>query len=87
MEIGKIRQAFLLEGFAESVGRRAFLVTHAFPFLLIGQIDDVQGDFLFVAVETAYIAELDGTVMRIHVDDIAVFFIEDGVHEVPALTS
>ncbi|MBE3577905.1 MAG: hypothetical protein IMX00_09485 [Limnochordales bacterium] len=42
-------------------------------------------EFIFVQVETCHVMELEGTTMRIYVDDIEVFYIEDEKHAIPSL--
>ncbi|MGE5482712.1 MAG: hypothetical protein ACM3VX_07420 [Bacteroidota bacterium] len=75
----------MLHTFAKAIGKRTLFLTDAFPFLVIGVIERVVEEFIFVQVETCHVMELEGTTMRIYVDDIEVFYIEDEEHAIPSL--
>lgn len=81
--INQIRQDVVSEAFAEAVGQRTFILISSFPFMFIGTICEVESDFLFLDVETTHISELEGRIMRIHIDDINVFYIENGGPVIP----
>jgi hypothetical protein len=84
-EVNKIRHAVVVHAFKDNVGQRALILIGPFPFLVIGKITEVNDDFVFITVETTHIDELEGRVLRIHIDDVEVFFIEDGNHSIPRI--
>ena len=76
MNINAIREYFVTVEFKENVGKRALLLIAPFPFLIIGMIKEVVGDYLVITAEITNVAELDDEVFRVHIDDIEVFYIE-----------
>jgi len=82
-DINAIRQTVVSDKFQRSVGKRVILLQESFPFLFIGKIKGVEGDFLELKVEITNINELDGERFRIHLDSVQVFFIEEGHHVIP----
>ena len=82
-DINSIRQAVVSKQFQKNKGKRALLLQESYPFLFIGEIVDVVGDFLILNTEITNITELDEYSFRIHLDTIQVFFIEDGKHTIP----
>lgn len=84
-DINSIRFAAVAREFRESAGRRALLLIEAFPFLVIGEIVSVISDFVLMMVETTHISELEGRQMRIHLDNIKAFFIENGDIRIPKI--
>ena len=76
MNINAIREYFVTIEFKENVGKRALLLIAQYPFLIIGPIKEVIGDYLVIKAEVTNIAELDDEVFRVHIDDIEVFYIE-----------
>ncbi len=84
-EINDLRQEALTQTFKDSVGRRVFLLITEFPFMIVGVIEKMAHDFLFIAVETTQITELEGKILRLHLDIVEVFFIEDGVNRIPEI--
>ncbi|KGA96590.1 hypothetical protein AJ85_18230 [Alkalihalobacillus alcalophilus ATCC 27647 = CGMCC 1.3604] len=85
--INEIRYEVVTEAFTEAIGSRALIMIAEFPFLVIGQIEKVVGDFVFICVETTHISELEGRVMRIHLDDVVVFYIENDGPRIPKINS
>ncbi|MBB6449217.1 hypothetical protein HNR44_001166 [Geomicrobium halophilum] len=83
--INDIRQAVVTEAFANAEGERALILIPQFPFLIIGDIIEVDSDYVVIDVETAHIAELEERSIRIHIDDIEVFVIEDDDTEIPSI--
>ena len=75
-DINAIREYFVTIEFKENVGERALILISPFPFLIIGTIQAVVGDYLVIRAEVTNIAELDDEVFRVHIDDIQVFYIE-----------
>jgi len=76
ININAIREYFVTVEFKENVGKRALLLITPFPFLIIGMIKEVVGDYLVITAEITNVAELDNEVFRVHIDDIEVFYIE-----------
>jgi hypothetical protein len=83
--IDLIRRRVVAEEFEENIGNRAFILTAEFPFLYIGEIITVEGNFVFLGIETTHISELEDRVMRIFVGNIDVFYIENGGPCIPKL--
>lgn len=84
--INNIRWYFVAREFENNQGKRALILIPQFPFLVIGRIVKVVSDFVFVDVETTHISELEGKVLRIHLDDIEVFHIEEKNSPIPRIT-
>lgn len=74
--INALRQLDVSMEFMESVGKRALILIFPFPFLIIGRIEKVESDYLFICAEVTNVTELDGEEFRVHIDDIEVFYIE-----------
>ncbi|WP_054712807.1 hypothetical protein [Bacillus sp. JCM 19041] len=83
--INEIRQAVVTEAFRDAIGQRVLVLIPQFPFLIIGEIVDVVSDYVLIDVETTHITEFEERVIRLHLDDIEVFFIEDGNTEIPTI--
>lgn len=83
LSINAIRRVIVCEAFEEGIGERAFILTAQYPFTFIGEIIEVEGDFIILEAETTNEMQLDGHVFRIHIDDIAVFFIENKEFTIP----
>jgi len=83
MNINYVRQEAVVSHFRQSLGKRIFLLTAEFPFMVIGVIKKVVGDYVFVDVETTHIDQFENMVIRIHIDRIEVFFVEDKCNKIP----
>ncbi|MGE7635923.1 hypothetical protein ACQKMZ_27800 [Bacillus paramycoides] len=81
--INELRRANVTQEFENHIGSRVFILIAQFPFMIIGTIVEVQGDYAFIKIETTQINEFDNMTARVHIDDIEVFFIEDGKFEIP----
>ncbi|WP_206186513.1 hypothetical protein [Thermoflavimicrobium daqui] len=84
-EINDLRYAALCHEFAKNIGRRTILIIPQFPFMVIGEIKMVIGDYLKIHVETTHISELEQKTLRLHINQIEVFFIEDGKFHIPSI--
>lgn len=82
-----VRQAAVSSEFQNNIGRKALVMIAPFPFLVIGKIASVVTDFVFFDVETTHITELEGKVLRIHLDDVEVFYIENGGPPIPVISN
>ncbi|KMK75131.1 hypothetical protein [Alkalihalobacillus pseudalcaliphilus] len=85
LSINDIRYAVVTEAFEEAIGRRALILIEEFPFLIIGEIEEVIGDFVFICVETTHISEIEGRVIRVHLDDVQTFYIEMNGPRIPQI--
>lgn len=85
--INEIRQATVSKEFSNSTGNKALILISPFPFLVIGKIVKVVEDFVFFDVETTHISELEGKILRVHLDDIEVFYIENGGPKIPVISN
>lgn len=81
--INELRRANVAQEFENRIGSRVFILIAQFPFMIIGTIVEVQGDYAFIKIETTHINEFDNMTARVHIDDIEVFFIEDGKFKIP----
>lgn len=84
-DVNAIRQAVVTNKFSKSIGKRIFILQGPFPFMIIGTILEVESDFVRIKVEVTNISELDGEIFRLHIDQIEIFFIEDGKYKIPNL--
>ncbi|MCM3671320.1 hypothetical protein M3181_20380 [Mesobacillus maritimus] len=85
MDVNAVRQAELTKAFHKNIGARALIMMEPYPYFLTGTIEGVENDMVFILTEITNIAELDDELFRIHIDQISVFFIEDGVHKIPKM--
>lgn len=85
--INAIRQAAVSREFSNNTGNKALVMISPFPFMVIGKIVKVVEDFVFFDVKTTHISELEGKVLRIHLDDIEVFYIENGGPKIPVISN
>ncbi|MBO1582818.1 hypothetical protein K4569_18300 [Bacillus bingmayongensis] len=81
--INELRRANVTQEFDNRIGSRVFILIAQFPFMIIGTIVEVNGDYAFIKIEATHINEFDNMTARIHIDEIEVFFIEDGKFEIP----
>lgn len=84
-DINAIRQAVVSREFERKIGRRTIIMIAQYPFLIIGEIENVVSDYVFVKAEFTNVSELDGHLFRVHTDDIEVFFIETLQHPIPKI--
>ncbi|MFP7471349.1 hypothetical protein SFC55_10115 [Niallia taxi] len=84
-DVNAIRQAVVTNKFRQSIGKRTFILLGPYPFMVIGTILEVVSDFVRIKVEVTNISELDGEIFSLHLDEIDVFFIEDGKYKIPNL--
>ena len=82
-DINAIREAFVAVEFSNKIGSRALLLICPYPFLIIGEILEVNSDYLVIKAEVTNVAELDDEVFRVHIDDIEVFYIEKNGKKIP----
>ncbi|MDK2984705.1 MAG: hypothetical protein PWQ96_347 [Clostridia bacterium] len=85
--INNIRRYFVFKEFEKNQRKRAFILIAEFPFMIIGKIVEVMGDYVSVDVETTHISEIEGKVLRIHVNDIEVFHIEQPDSPIPVISN
>ncbi|MFC0473158.1 hypothetical protein ACFFHM_22340 [Halalkalibacter kiskunsagensis] len=72
-----IRQRVLYNALLEAVGKRIFLLSEVFPFMIVGNVTSVKEDFVFVVVQVAQSKKLENEIIRIKIDDIEVFYVEE----------
>lgn len=83
ISINTIRQAAVVDEFAENIGQRTLILLPQFPFLIVGEILEVVSDYVMVRAEITNITELDNEEFRVHIDEIDVFYIETDEHHIP----
>lgn len=84
-DINAIRQAVVTMDFKDNKGKKALVMIGQYPFLVIGNIEDIISDYVFIKAGFTNIAALDGFLYRIHIDDIEVYFIETENHKIPEM--
>lgn len=77
--INEQREEALMNYFKRNIGKRAFILTEAFPFMFIGTIKRMVGDLVVLDVETTSVPALEGKVWNVHLDSIDVFYIQTGI--------
>ena len=82
-DINFIRESAVEQIFKKSICKRVLILTEEFPFIVIGRIQKVEGDYVFVDVETTHIDPLENRIFRIHLDRVEVFYIEKKGQEIP----
>ncbi len=75
-DINAIRQACVTREFEEHLSSRTLILMASYPFLIIGKIVEVVGDYVAVKAEVTNVTELDGETFNIHIDNIEVFYIQ-----------
>lgn len=85
-DINFIREAAVEEIFRKSISKRVLILTQEFPFLVIGKIKNVEGDYVFVDVDTTHIDPLEDRIFRIHLDRVEVFYIEKHGQPIPEIS-
>ncbi len=62
--------------FKDSIGKKVFILTPSYPFVFIGNIEEVFDDLLLLQVETTLTPQLENKQWHIHIHQIEVFYIE-----------
>nr|WP_232337001.1 hypothetical protein [Lysinibacillus timonensis] len=75
-DINAVREFVVTQEFRENIGSKALLLISPFPFLIIGTIKAVNGDYLIIKADVTNVVELDDEIFRVHIDEIEVFYIE-----------
>lgn len=83
--VNRIRQEALVAEFREYIGNRILVMTESYPFFYVGRITDVESDTVFIKVEISNVPEFDNIVLRIHIENIQVYFIETPQHPIPEI--
>ena len=84
-DINFIRESAVEEIFRKSICKKVLILTQEFPFLVIGKIKKIEGDYVFVDVETTHIDPLEDRIFRIHLDRVEVFYIEKPGRPIPKI--
>jgi len=84
--INAMREFDLIDVFQRNLGARALLLMSPFPFLVIGTIRSTAIDFVLIDIETTHVTELEGSTIRINVETIEAFYIEEpGMPPIPEI--
>ncbi|MCM3782132.1 hypothetical protein M3231_04050 [Neobacillus mesonae] len=83
--VNHIREAALVEELSQAVGNRILILIEPYPFFLVGELVEVRGDTIFVLVELSNIPEFDNINVRVHIDDIQVYFVETPDNPIPEI--
>ena len=79
ISVNELREEALVNYFNKNIGRRAFILTEAFPFMFIGKIKEILGDIVVLEVQTTSVPALEEKKWNVHIDSIDVFYIETGI--------
>ena len=74
--VNVVRDDAIVQHFRRNIGRKAFILTEAFPFMFIGFIKDVIEDMVVLNVLTTHVPALESREWIIHIHSIEVFYIE-----------
>ncbi|WP_332698052.1 hypothetical protein [Halalkalibacter lacteus] len=74
--IAVIRQRALYNALREAIGKRIFLLSALFPFMIVGNVWSVKEDFVFIEVSSSQSKKLENEMVRLKIDDIEVFYFE-----------
>jgi hypothetical protein len=80
---GSIRQKVVADTFKTSIGKKVFLLIQPHPYVIIGHLTAVKSDFLFVDIEPNHLSEAKKGLIRVKMDDIETFYIEEGRSIIP----
>jgi hypothetical protein len=69
-----------------NIGKRILIMTEPYPFFIVGVLEKIESDFVFIKIETNNVAELDGHVIRTHIEHIQTFFIESKEIPIPKIS-
>lgn len=75
----------LVEKLELGIGKRIIVMTGAFPFFLVGILEDVRGDSIHVITEFGVPAPLKDQEFCIHLEHIATFYVEEVEGEIPVV--
>ena len=75
-DINAVREFVVTQEFKDHIECKAFILIFQFPFLIIGTIKAVKGDYLLIKADVTNVNELDDEEFRVHIDAIEVFYIE-----------
>jgi len=85
--INLVRESAVEDTFRKSINKKVLILTEEFPFIIIGKIKKLEGDYVFVDVETTHIDPLEDRIFRIHLDRIEVFYIEKPGRPIPKISN
>lgn len=75
----------LVEKLQWGIGKRVLVMTGAFPFFVVGILQDVRGDNIHVITEFGVPAPLKNQEFCIHLEHIAAFYVEERQGEIPVV--
>ncbi|WP_046180175.1 hypothetical protein [Domibacillus tundrae] len=82
----QLKDKELVNHFKRHIGRKAFILTEAFPFMFIGKIKKVLDDMAVLSVETTSVPALENREWSVHIHSIEAFYIEKvGSPKIPDL--
>ncbi|MBO2946025.1 hypothetical protein JJQ72_18765 [Paenibacillus sp. F411] len=74
--LNDLRHQSLVAEFRRNIGNRILVLIASFPFFYVGELVDVESDTVFVQSEFSNVPVLDNVILRTHIDNIQVYFIE-----------
>ena len=82
----QLKNKELVNYFKRHIGRKAFILMEAFPFMFIGRIEKVIDDMAVLSVETTSVPALEDREWSLHIHSIEAFYIEKmGSPKIPDL--
>lgn len=85
VDINIVRREVVAKTFKMSTGKNVLILTAESPFIIIGKIVAVEGDYIFIKAETTNVDQFEGKVIRTHINRIMVFHIETAEYPIPRL--
>lgn len=74
--VNVVRDDAIVQHFRKNIGRKAFILIEAFPFMFIGIIKEVIEDMVVLDVLTTHVPALESKEWTVHIHSIEIFYIE-----------
>lgn len=68
---------------SESIGKKVLVMTEYYPFFLVGTLEEVRNEEIWVNAEFGVCAPLKDNVFQIRIDAISALFAENEKNEMP----
>nr|WP_302598834.1 hypothetical protein [uncultured Cellulosilyticum sp.] len=75
----------LLNKLSAGIGNKILVMTEAFPFFVVGTLQDADPSQIYVLSEFGVPAPLKNRVFTIQLDQISAFFVEEVPGQMPAI--
>ncbi|CAM4462138.1 hypothetical protein [Paenibacillus tarimensis] len=85
LTMNEIRRSGVVEQFRANIGTRMLLFMETYPFFIVGTLEREESGFAYVRIELSNITELDNSIIRVHIDEIQVFYFESEGVQIPSI--